>query len=191
MAESGPEKKFPYLLCFVLLIPLLGFTPSLFALPSPTKDMLLDLGERYAHFHQEPPPEPLRKPVEVEQTESLRLDVTGANLSCTENDCSHHRSCNLEIAYRLSLKIQHDLDVGTEVVCEARLDYTTSHGYHLISERCSSPAAHILHRQDRIDSTVVLEFQFSPYEQVIDAEVGAIQCHLKKTEIILSSANQL
>lgn len=189
MAEAVPEKKSSYLICFLLLVLLFWFTPSLFALPSPTKDVLSNHHDLYAHFHQEPSPEPLRKPVEVKEKETLRLDVTGASLSCTEDDCSHHRGCNLEIAYRLSAKMQQDLDVGTQVVCEAVLDYTTSHGYRLKSERCSSPAAHILHYNDRVDSTLVVEFQFSPYEQVIDAEVGAIQCHLKKTEIIFGSAN--
>ncbi|MBT8328919.1 MAG: hypothetical protein KJN87_04375 [Desulfofustis sp.] len=189
MAGAAREKKSSYLLYFLVLVLLLWFTPSLFALPSPTRDVLLHNSELHTHFHQETTPEPLHKPVEVKQKESLRLDVTGASLSCTEDDCSHHRGCNLEIAYRLSAKIQQDLDVGTQVVCEAVLDYTTSHGYHLKSERCSSPATHILHHQDRIDSTLVVEFQFSPYEQVIDAEVGAIRCHLNKTEIILGSAN--
>ena len=187
MAGAAREKKSSYLIYFLLPVLLFWFAPSLFALTSPYSNVLSKHNELHTHFHQEQTPEPLNKPVEVEEKESLRLDVTGANLSCTEDDCSHHRGCNLEIAYRLSAKIQQDLDVGTQVVCEAVLDYTTSHGYHLKSERCSSPAAHILHHNDRIDSSIVVEFQFSPYEQVIDAEVGVIQCHLKRTEIILGS----
>jgi hypothetical protein len=190
MAGPTGEKKTSFLLYFLLLTLMFWFTPSLFALPSPTADVDRNPGDLYAHFHQEPSPEPLHKPLEVKEKESLRLDVTGASLSCTEDDCSHHRGCNLEIAYRLSSRVQQELDVGTQVVCQARLDYTTSHGYHLKSERCSSPTPHILHRQDQIDSTLVVEFQFSPYEQVVDAQVGAIQCHLKKTEIILNSAMQ-
>ena len=189
MAGAAREKKSSYLVYFLLLAILFWFTPSLFALPYPTKNIDSVNRDKYSHFHQNHPSEPVKKPVEVKEKESLRLDVTGASLSCTEDDCSHHRGCNLEIAYRLSTKIQKDIDVGTQVVCEAVLDYTTSHGYHLKSERCSSPAAHILHHKDRIDSTLVVKFQFSPYEQVIEAEVGAIQCHLKKTEIILGSAN--
>ena len=187
MAGAARKKKSSYLHYFFLLILLLLFTPNIFALPSPTEEILFDQNGLNAHFHQKHPSELLKEPVEVEQQESIRLDVTGASLSCTEDDCSHHRGCSLEIAYRLSAKIQQDFDVGTQVVCEAVLEYTTSHGYHLKSERCSTPTAHILHHNDRIDSSLVVEFQFSPYEQVIDAEVGSMQCHLKRTEIILGS----
>ena len=75
----------------------------------------------------------------------------------------------------LSAKLQQNLGVGTQVFSEAVLDYTTSHGYRLKSELCLSPATYILRYKDRIDSTLMAEFQFSPYEQVIDAEVGAIE----------------
>lgn len=190
MAGTAAEKKSSYRLYFLLLplLLVLYFSPSLFALPSSSPDADLFSKDLYSHFHQKPSLPKLTEPAEVKQKESLRLDVTGASLSCTEDECSHHRGCNLEIAYRLSTRILHDLDVGTQVVCQARLDYTTSHGYHLKSERCSTPSTHILNHQDHVDSTLVLEFQFSPYEQVIDAQVGAIQCRLKKTEIILDSS---
>ena len=122
---------------------------------------------------------------EAEQKDSIRLDVTGAWLSCSEDDCSHHHhGCNLEIGYRLSSAVHSKLDLGAHVVCRARLDYMTSHGYHLQSERCSSPADHTLHHRDQVDSTIVVEFQFSPYEQVIDAQVGAIQCSIEDVDIL-------
>lgn len=189
MEESAREKKSSSLLSFLVLTTLFWFTPSLFALPSIPTDENRNLGDRYTYFHQKPDLQQLTEPAESKQQQSLRLDVTGASLSCKEDDCSFHRGCNLEIDYRLSSKVQQKIDVGTQVICQAQIDYTTSHGYHLKSERCSSPATHILHNNDRIDSTLMVEFQFSPYEQVVGTEVGAIQCHLEKTRIILGSAN--
>lgn len=188
MEEPAGEKKTLYFPYFLALTTLFCFTPNLFALPFLPADEKHDPGERYAYFHHEPALQPLSEPVESKQQQSLRLDVTGATLSCKEDDCNHHRGCSLEIAYRLSSKVKQEIDVGTQVICQAQIDYTTSHGYHLKSERCSSPAPHILQHNDRVDSTLVLEFQFSPYEQVVDTEVGAIQCRLEKTKIILGSA---
>lgn len=174
-----------------MLLILFCFSGNLAALPFITSNTDHLAHERYAHFHQQPPLPPLIDADKVEQQESVRLRVTGARLACSEDDCSHHHhGCDLEIAYRLSADMQQDLDVGAQVVCQARLDYTTSHGYHLKSERCSSPASHTLHQRTHIDSTMVVEFQFSPYEQVIDAQVDSIHCHIEQAGRILGSSLQ-
>ena len=183
------RKKSLRLLFFLVLFILLCCSANLSALPflAPDADRLPP--ELYAHFHQQPALQPLVKPEQVEQKESLRLDVTGAWLSCAEDDCSHHhRGCDLEISYRLSAAVQSELEVGAQVVCQARLDYTTSHGHHLKSERCSSPADHTIHHPHHIDSTMVVEFQFSPYEQVIDAQVDSIHCHIAQAQLMHESS---
>lgn len=188
MTTPVRRKKNSRLLIFLVLFILFCCSANLSALPFLSPDAERLPPELYAHFHQKPPPQPLVKPAQVEQKESLRLDVTGAWLSCAEDDCSHHSGCNLEISYRLSAAVQSELDVGAQVVCQARLDYTTSHGYHLKSERCSSPAGHTIHHQNHIDSTMVVEFQFSPYEQVIDAQVDSIHCHIAQAQLIHESS---
>lgn len=189
MTTPDRRKKNSRLLIFLVLFNLFCFSANLSALPFLAPDTDRWPHEFYAHFHQKPQLRPLIKPDKVGQQEALRLHVTGARLACSADDCSHHhRDCNLEIAYRLSAEVQPEIDVGAQVVCQARLDYTTSHGYHLKTERCSSPANHILHHQDHIDSTIVVKFQFSPYEQVVDAEVDSINCHLEQAELILQSS---
>lgn len=186
MAEPSGGKFFSSrLLYFLALISVFWFSPNLSALSSLTSSADQFSSELYAHSHMKPQTLPKPQPAEAEQKESIRLDVTGAWLSCSEDDCSHHHhGCNLEIGYRLSSAVHSKLDLGAHVVCRARLDYMTSHGYHLQSERCSSPADHTLHHRDQVDSTIVVEFQFSPYEQVIDAQVGAIQCSIEDVDIL-------
>lgn len=182
---SGGKIFSSRLLYFLALISVFWFSPNLSALSSLTSSADQFSSELYAHSHMKPQTLPKPQPAEAEQKESIRLDVTGAWLSCSEDDCSHHhRGCNLEIGYRLSSAVHSKLDLGAHVVCRARLDYMTSHGYHLQSERCSSPADHTLHHRDQVDSTIVVEFQFSPYEQVIDAQVGAIQCSIEDVDIL-------
>ena len=189
MAVPGGGIIISFFLWLVVLISLFLGAPNLCAIPSQSSSTGWVPGDVQAHFHQKELLQPApQKPLEMKQKESLRLDVTGAQLSCSEDDCSHHRSCNLKIAYRLSSRGDQEFNVGAQVVCQARLNYTTSHGYHLKSERCSSPVAHTLQHQVHLDSTLVVEFQFSPYEQVVDAQVEAIQCHIEQAEIILNSA---
>lgn len=189
MAGTDAQKKFSFLLFFWVLLPILWWAPSLGALPSTSSDLNGAAGGRFAHFHQQPLLQPPDKPSAVTQ-ESVRLDVTGAMLACSEDDCSHHRGCNLKIAYRLSSRLGRDFNVAAQVICQARLGYTTSHGYHLKSERCSSPVTHVLQRHDRVNSTLEVEFQFSPYEQVIDAQVGSIRCHIEQAEILTNNSLQ-
>ena len=132
---------------------------------------------------------PLPKPTEKQ---TIRLKVTGAELHCSEDDCSHHHhDCKLEIMYSLSSENHAHHDIGASVVCNARLNYITSHGYRLQSERCSNPMCHTLHQHARIDSRIILGFQFSPYEQVVDAQVDSIQCHIEDAEILNSSLQQV
>ena len=189
MTTPARRKKITQLLIFLVLFLLFCFSANLSALPFITPDTDRLPREFYSHYHQKPQRLPMITPEKVEQKESLRLHVTGARLACSEDDCSHHhRGCDLEIAYRLSATVQPELVVGAQVICQARLDYTTSHGYHLKSERCSSPIDHTLHHRDHLDSTIVVEFQFSPYEQVIDAQVDSIQCHIEQAELILESS---
>lgn len=186
MAEPSGENFFsPRLLYFLALISVFLFSPNLSALSSLTSSTDQFSGKLYAHSHINRQTLSKPQPAEAEQKDSIRLDVTGAWLSCSEDDCSHHHhGCNLEIGYRLSSAVHSKLDVGAHVVCRARLDYMTSHGYHLQSERCSSPADHTLHHRDQVDSTIVVEFQFSPYEQVIDAQVGSIQCSIEDVDLL-------
>lgn len=188
MAEPKRGKFFSRLLFFLGLISVFWLSSNLFAIPSPKTDLDQNSSGMQAHFHQQLLHQPKSQPMELDQPKTLHLDVTGARLSCSENDCSHHhQGCNLEISYRLSSEVQPNFDVGAHVVCRARLDYITSHGYHLKSERCSSPAGHTLHQTDHIDSMIEVEFQFSPYEQVVDAQVESIQCHIEQAELILNS----
>ncbi len=184
MAASGGDKKSSYLLPVLLLMAIFWSAPLLFALPAASPELNGFPGNEYAHHRQGSSPLKPPKAAEENQHGLLQLDVTGARFSCSADDCSHHRGCDLEIEYHLSSDVQQTHDIATEVKCRARLDYTTSHGYRLKSERCSSPAAHILHHHDQINSTIVLEFQFSPYEQVVDAQVGAIHCHIEAAELI-------
>ena len=189
MTRPARRKKNSQSLIFLVPFILFCFSVNLSAMTSITPNTDHLPYELYAHFHQKPQLQPMITPEKVKQPESLRLAVTGARLACSEDDCSHHhRGCDLLIAYRLSAKVQPKLIVGAQVVCQARLDYTTSHGYHLKSDRCSSPVDHTLHHQDHLDSTMVVEFQFSPYEQVIDAQVDSINCRIEQTDLILESS---
>lgn len=170
------------LICFFLS------STSLFALQadqSPDKYASLLL----AHSHIEPgqslPEVPLNRP----EKDKIQLQVTEARLLCSDNDCSHHADCALEIHYHLSSRLRSDLDVGAQIMCRARLDYTTSHGYELQSERCSKSETHHLNNNDRIDSSIVVDFNFSPYEEVVEARVGAIQCNIEHTDILHSGLN--
>lgn len=184
---SGGKKKSSRLLYLLVLIGVFWFSQNLFAIPSLTSNTDQLPTELYAHSHQRQQILPMDEPAEVEQKDSIRLDVTGAWLSCSEDDCSHHhQGCDLKIGYRLSSAVQSKLGIGAQVVCRARLDYLTGHGYRLQSERCSSPAGHTLHHQDQVESTIVVQFQFSPYEQVVDAQVGSIQCSIEDVDILHS-----
>lgn len=176
-------------LIFLVLTTLICSSPNSSAIAIITAESSLPSHELYSHYHQNEQLQPIPRQDTVEQHESLRLDVTGARLACSEDDCSHHHhGCDLEITYRLSAQMQTELSLGAQVVCQARIDYLTSHGYHLRSERCSSPAEHIFHQRNHIDSTIVVKFQFSPYEQVIDAQVGSIQCRIEQAELIFESS---
>ncbi|MGI9535562.1 MAG: hypothetical protein ACR2PB_00725 [Desulfocapsaceae bacterium] len=189
MTNPARRKKNSRLLIFLVLFILFCFSANLSALPFLTPETNHPPDELYSHFHQKQQFQPRIRPDKAEQHESLRLNVTGAQLACSEDDCSHHHhGCALKISYHLSAELQPELDVGAQVVCQARLDYTTSHGYHLKTERCSLPSDHTLHHQDHIDSTIVVEFQFSPYEQVVDAQVDSIHCHIEQAEVILESS---
>ena len=185
---EGAEKKFSGLVIIVLFLQIFWFAPSLFALSLVSSVPHGSAVPLYAHFHQDQRLQPPDKPAEVSRLETVRLDVTGAMLARDADDCSHHRGCTLEIGYRLSSKMRHDVDVAAQVICQARLGYTTSHGYQLRSERCSAPADHVLHRRDQVESTLMVKFHFSPYEQVIDAQLGSIQCRIERAEILPDSS---
>ena len=184
MAAPGGQNNSDHLFFIVLLLTIFWSAPQLFALPSPGFEKNRPTNYEYAHSHRNASPQPTVKPAKITRSESVQLDVTGARFSCSDDDCSHHRDCDLEIDYHLSSTVNKNFDIATEVVCRARLDYTTSHGYHLQSERCSSSAAHTLHHHDDIHSTVVVTFLFSPYEEVVDAQVGAIHCHIEGAELV-------
>ena len=188
MTRPERRKKNSRRLIFLVLVIVFCFSPNLSAVPFLSPESGPPYHDLYSHSHHKPQL-PMVEPGAVKKPDSLRLDVTGARLACSEDDCSrHHSGCNLEITYRLSTGVQPDLDVGATVVCRACLDYTTSHGYHLKSERCSLPAGHTLNHRDQIDSTIVVQFHFSPYEQVIDAQVGSIHCHIEQAELLLESS---
>lgn len=188
MTGTGAGKNFPGLFIIFLFLLIFWFAPNLLALSSVSSDLHGSGGPLYVHFHQRHHLQPPDKPVEVSRTETVRLDVTGAMLACDEDDCSHHRGCSLEIAYRLSSEVRQDFNLAAQVICQARLGYTTSHGYQLRSERCSAPADHVLQHHDQVESTLMVKFQFSPYEQVVDAQVGSIQCRIERAEILPDSS---
>jgi len=143
--------------------------PSAYPAPSSKKPYLCPL------------PNKLRK-------QAVRLEVTGAELVCSGSECSHYRQgCRLEIKYRLSSDYRAESDIDTWVTCRAKLSYQISHGYHLISERYSNPICHTLHKMSAVNSKVVLGFQFSPYEEVVDAQVDSIQCHLENSRVLPDS----
>ena len=145
--------------------------------------------ELLAHFHKESEQQHQAPSQQSVQKETIRLNVTRANFSCSEDECSHyHTGCALEIHYSVTSVNHTGLDVGASIVCSARVNYVTDHGYKLRSERCSPPVDYTLKRDSRIDSKVVLDFQFSPYEEVIEAHVGAIQCHIEDAEVMHHSS---
>ncbi len=189
MVKSGGKKNSVRLLFLLMSIFFFWGTPRLFALHQPYVSENQSAAGLYAHSHHKPPVEQPTRPKDSHSRETLRLDVTGARLLCSEDECSHHHhDCALEIAYRLSADLLSRLDIGAHVVCHARLDYTTSHGYRLQSQRCSSPASHTLHQSDVIDSKIVVDFQFSTYEQVVEAQVGAIHCSIENVDILNSES---
>ena len=142
-----------------------------------------------AHFHKESEQQQQAPSTQSVHKETIRLKVTGANFSCSEDECSHyHNGCALEIHYSVTSGNHTGLDIGASIVCSARVNYVTDHGYKLRSERCSPPVDYTLKRDSHIDSNVVLDFQFSPYEEVIEAHVGAIQCHIEDAELIHHSS---
>lgn len=184
MQQPGGKKFCVLLLTFLISIFFFWGTPGLSALHHFSTSLDNPTG-LYAHSHNKPPFQPSVRTIDSHSKEAIRLAITSARLLCSEDECSHHhQDCDLEIAYRLSADIHSRLDVGARVVCQARLDYTTSHGYHLQSRRCSPPEAHTLRKSDYIDSIVTMTFQFSPYEQVVEAQVGAITCSIENVDIL-------
>ena len=184
MKWSGGAKKILRLGVFVLLAWISSISTIWSALQSQAVTEQVHPQERYSH-HSQPAPDiwPGDKTFRIEPQESLRLQVTGARLECAEDDCTQHqRHCALEIDYRLSSEFGSNLDVDARVSCDACLDYTTWHGYRLKSNRCSTPSRHRLTRSSRIDGMIVVNFRFSPYEQVVDAEVRSIRCRIEEVD---------
>lgn len=176
------KKKMTWLAFPTVLISFFLYSSSLLALQaddSPYRPDSLLLA--HSHIKQDLPlPEiSLNRPGK----DTIQLQVTEARLLCSDNDCSHHENCALEIQYLLTSVLQSARDVGAQIMCRARLDYTTSHGYELQSERCSKSETHHLMNNDHIDSSIIVDFQFSPYEEVIEARVGSIQCNIEKAGV--------
>lgn len=188
MKFSAHKKNWPALVIPTVFICFFVSSSSLFALQtdqSPDKHAPLLLAHSHIEHDQPLPEMPLNRP----EKDKIQLQVTEARLLCSDNHCSHHADCALKIQYHLSSRLRSDLDVGAQIMCRARLDYTTSHGYELQSERCSKSETHYLNNNDRIDSSIVVDFQFSPYEEVVEARVGAIQCNIEQADILHSGLN--
>lgn len=183
MERPAAEKKILRLVIFVLLVYLFSTSTLWSALhPWPDKEGVHHM-HLYSHSHHSPDAQPPDNALDLGPKESLRLKVTGARLECTEDECTHHQDhCALEIHYHLSAEFRSNLDVDAQVVCHACLDYTTGLGYHLKSDNCSSPSHHHLTRSSQLDGKIVVDFQFSPYEQVVDAEVKSIRCRIEQVD---------
>lgn len=180
MKRAAGEKNLSRLVIFVVLVYLFSTSTlwsARYPLPASEDERHSDL---YSRSHPSPVTKPLEEQFDVKPKESLRLNVTGARLECSKDECTHHhRGCTLEIGYHLSSEFRSKLDVDARVVCHACLNYTTSHGYRLKSNSCSSPSHHHLTRARHLDSKIVVNFQFSPYEEVVDAEVKSIRCRIE------------
>ena len=185
MRKSTHKKKLVGLALFTIMTCFFLSSSPLFALPA-DQSFYKRAPSLLAHSHIAPDPSLPEPPLNRPEKDKVQLRVTEARLICSDNDCSHHQDCALEIQYRLSSALHSDYDVGAQIRCQARLDYTTSHGYELQSERCSTSEMHQLNNNDRIDSSIVVDFQFSPYEEVIEATVGSIQCTIEQADILHS-----
>lgn len=188
MRRSNYSKKYMPLIFFLLLAGTFLCSSTISALEvNVSAQSQSPLLLAHSHFDNEPTLPDLRR-IKPEQ-DKIELEVTEARLLCSDNDCSHHEDCSLEIQYRLSSVLRSNHDVGAQIMCRARLDYTTGHGYELQSERCSTSKTHRLHNSDRIDASIIVDFQFSSYEQVVEARVGSIQCNIEQAGIIDSQVS--
>lgn len=191
MAEAT-GKNFLSRLSFPLIVICIIFASSqLHALQQDSESAYRNSTSLFAHSHYPQQRQPSIRPADSQMPDTILLQVTGARLHCSENECSHHhQDCALEIEYQLSSVFYSDLHIGAQVICHARLDYTTSHGYQLQSERCSPPVEHTLKKNDHIAAKITVDFLFSPYEEVVDANVGALQCSIEQTNMLTSQSDR-
>ncbi len=191
MAEATGKKFLSRLPFFLIPICIMFGSSQLYALQHGSDSEYRSSTSLYAHAHQPQQQQPAVRQTDSSQPETIHLQVTGARLHCSENECSHHhQNCALEIQYQLSSGFTSDLNIGAQVVCHVRLDYLTSHGYQLWSERCSCPVEHTLQKNAHIAAKVTVNFLFSPYEQVVDANVGAIRCSIERTNVLTSQSDR-
>lgn len=144
-----------------------GYTPSSLYQPFSLKD--LDI--------------PSEKASVGSKRETIQLNVVDTHFLCAESECTHHHSgCRLEIEYLLSAENTLALDIGASVFCKASLRYQTSHGYELKSERCTRSQCHKLEEHAELNSSLVIGFNFSPYEEVVSVQVDSIECTIDTVE---------
>lgn len=191
MAEATGKNflsRLPFLLVAICII---LASSQLYALQHDSGSGYQNSISLFAHSHHPQQRQPSIRPADNHMPDTILLQVTGARLHCSENECSHHhQDCALEIEYQLSSVFKSDLNIGAQVICHARLEYSTSHGYQLQSERCSTPVEHTLQKNDHIAAKITVDFLFSPYEEVVDANVGAIQCSIEQTNMLTSQSHR-
>lgn len=112
------------------------------------------------------------------------LDVTGLKLSCLKSQCqTHHKECRLEVNYFLIGEGISGADLDAAICCKVRLGYMTSHGFELQSESSTENICHLHQADFNQTNHVSLEFAFSDYEQVVDADLESIECRIKSVEL--------
>lgn len=183
MQRSTDKKKSVRLAVTTIFISLfLCSSPALALQTDQFPDALPSL--QLAHSQFEPLLPRPHQPSDETGQNRVDLQVTEAWLHCEDNGCSHHEDCALEVYYRLSSALRSAQGIGARISCRVRLDYTTSHGYELQSERCSKSETHRLYHSDRVESSIIVDFRFSSYEQVVDVRVGSIQCSIEQAHIL-------
>lgn len=129
----------------------------------------------------------LEKRAKLEQPETLRLVVEDISFTCQQGCCGHYYDhCDLHIHYNAHLKEGMHLPVATAVTCDGAIEYSTASGDLLINESEPVTVRRTLLTVPRDDAYVSLDFPFSYYEGVVEAQLTSVRCRIDKEE--LSSA---
>jgi hypothetical protein len=126
----------------------------------------------------------LQEKTELKQSDTIKLVVEDISFTCHEGCCGHYyENCDLHIHYNAHLKEGMSLPVATVVTCVGAIKYKTVEGDLLVNE--SEPV--IVHRtlltESHDRSYVSLDFAFSFYEAVVEAQLTSVKCRINREDL--------
>ncbi|WP_163340398.1 hypothetical protein [Desulfopila sp. IMCC35008] len=126
----------------------------------------------------------LDKRARLKQPEALKLAVRDISFTCQQGCCGHYYDhCDLHIHYHAHLEEGMNLPVAMAVTCDGAIEYKTEGGDLLINESEPVTVHRTMLTETRDDAYVSLDFPFSYYEGVVEAQLTFVKCRIDRENL--------